>query len=304
MDDLSLAYLLHTAVTVSGMNREGHPLVLGLWRLWCDMAAWWWRVGVRLPDDAYRPHPLIRAVEDYGLHPDRKLADFLKAYGLESLKDEARRYIREVKTARSRLPHVNAPERLPTFPGGKIPLDRRFGLQRALDNLGGEKGFLEYVRVWAFLISDWRSGLPFPAPELRVIDASVAMPRFTPLRMRVWAFVDPTSHAPWVLFSPPAPKGLAALLFLAQAPGKHPWPHTPQVWTAHEDGRMEPASLTTEAGHYAAWLAAYGQAVTRREHPPTPRGALEGRCASCPFVHVCYVDASEPVPQLREKMYA
>ncbi len=301
---LSDAWTLHVALDASRRNPDGHPLLLALWRLWCPVAAWWWRAGARPREDLYRPHPVIRAVEDYARDPRKKLRDYLKAYGLEKLADEARKYIDEVKTARQRLPHVPAPETLPTFPGGKIPLDRRFGIRRELEAMGGEKGFLEYVRTWAFLIDDWRRGLPFPRPRLRLLDAAIrAQGMSRPLYVSVWAWTHPGTGTPWALFLPTSPPAHRGLWHLTQSADRNPWPHMPQIWQGDETGRVSPGSTSVPAETLLAWMLPWGREVARWERPPVPLGALQGeaRCRACPFRHMCFVEFKhpwKPAPQL------
>ncbi len=308
MDGVALslrdAWTLHVAMSAAERNPDGHPLVLALWRMWCPVAAWWWRAGVRPSKDAYRPHPIIRAVEDYARDPKKKLRDYLKDYGLEKLLDDVRKYIEEVRTARQRLPHVPAPESLPTFPGGKIPLDRRFGIQRELEAIGREKGFLEYVRTWAFLIEDWRASLPFPRPRLRLLDAVVSGRGVSrPLRLSVWAWTNPGSGEPWALFLPSSSPAHRGLWHLVQSAGKRPWSYMPQVWQGDEKGRVHPGSTSVPLETLFAWMLRLGREAGRWNRPPAPLGILqsESRCRACPFRHTCFVDLKhpwKPAPQL------
>jgi len=298
---LSVAYTLHLAVRASEANPDGHPLVLALWRLWCPAAAWWWQAGARPVEEHYRPHPIIRALDDYTR--GGTLREHLERYGLGQLLDEVRRYIGEVKTARSRLPHVRAPELLPTFPGGKIPLERRFGVRRELEAIGGEAGLFAYVRTWAFLIGDWRSGLPFGHHvDLQRLAAAFVMVGLSPLRMEVWAWAPrERPNEPYALHLLPGPAVWSAVAGAMQSAGPAPWPNLPQIWVGEADGSIRPArDVPASTGAMATWLVRIGREVSRWKRAPAPLGLLDdARCHGCPFRTVCFDPDGEPAPQLQ-----
>jgi len=280
------------AIQAARHNPRTHPAVVGLWRLWCPVAAAWFTGGAD-PIPQYVPHPLIRAVEDYASDPETTLKERLEQYGLSKMLPGLKKYIDDVKTARQRLPHIHAPELLPTFPGGLIPLDMRMGIGREIAAFGGEDAVLEYVRIWAYVIDDWRSQMPFPQDQndIRLLDAIVPFAGWRrPLALPVWAWVSPGRNTPWALFSPPAYPVHVALLHEAQSAGKTLWPNLPQIYEGTREGLMNPAIPSVEARALLTWLNSMGK------RPPYPGEAAPAvilhphRCEVCPFRHMCFDD--------------
>ena len=290
-------------------NPRNHPISLGLLYAWCPAAAYWWRVGVEVepPFD-----PVWQAVEDYTAQPPRTLRQYLEDRGLANLLDDARRYIEQVTAARQRLPHVRAPELLPTFPGGKLPLRKRFGIREALEDIGGAEGFFAYVRTWAFLVPDWLASMPYAGARLEVIWVAV---RFEGLRsayrLPVWAvYTAPPENGhrntPVALGVPPgrgdiAPTSfylwghaaLAALYLLAQSEGKSAWEHAPQVWQFSLDGTAAPVDPTVPAGDTGAALLTIG-AHAAAVRNPLPLASLVNpeRCRHCVFRSMCFDESA------------
>ena len=274
-------------------NPRNHPISLGLLYAWCPAAAYWWRVGVEIepPFDA-----VWQAVEDYTAQPPRTMREYLEGHGLGSLIDEARRYIEQVKTARQRLPHVTAPELLPTFPGGKLPLRRRFSIREALENIGGADGFFAYVRTWAFLIPDWLATMPFE--HIRLETTWVAV-RFDGLRaayrLPAWAFFPETAesgndHTPVVLGVPPGNfAALASLYLLAQSEDKRAWKRAPQVWQLSLDGQAAPVDPVVPVNDAANALLVMGERAGAVENP-LPLASLvdPAQCKRCVFRSMCF----------------
>ena len=132
-------------------NPRSHPLLAGLLYAFCPTAARWWTEGAN-PEPAF--DLVWRVLEDRTGFETLKSA--LEDYGLESLLDEVRRYYDQVQLYRTQHFGVPAPERLPLFRGGTLPLDRRFNHTAAIRNLGGTwANLFEYVRLWAFVYPDW-----------------------------------------------------------------------------------------------------------------------------------------------------
>ena len=275
-------------------NPRKHPLSLGLLYLYCPAAAYWWRVGVEIepPFD-----PVWQAIEDYAVQPPHTLREYLEERGLKVLLDEARKYVDQVKTTRQRLPHIVAPELLPTFPGGKLPLRVRFGIKEPLAAIGGADGFFAYVRTWAFLIQDWMAKVPFE--NIRIEPLWVAV-RFDGLRaayrLPAWAFfpADEERRTPYVLGVPPGgPDAMATLYLFAQSPDKHPWEHEPQVWRLHLDGRAEPVDPPVSPQDTASALMWLGERAERARSPfPLASLASPWKCASCVFREMCLDDGA------------
>ena len=145
---------MYTDLFLALLNRDnarGHPILSALVYVFCPTAARWWLVGA----DPIPPFdPVWKSLED--LTSGGTLLEFLAKYDLDNLTEEIRAYIHEVEEYRRQHP-VDAPELMPTFRGGKIPVSRRYGSQNAIQHLGGDwRNLFIYVRTWAFLSQDWR----------------------------------------------------------------------------------------------------------------------------------------------------
>ena len=118
-------------------NPRGHPLLAALLYAYCPAAARWWLTGADaafLPFDCSfaalrtsaqgRPFdPVWQALNDLSSGETLKAA--LTRYGFEDILDEAKKYVGEVDAYRRTHPGIDSPETLPTFPGGRMSLDRR-----------------------------------------------------------------------------------------------------------------------------------------------------------------------------------
>jgi hypothetical protein len=146
---------MYTDLFLALLNRKnprGHPVLAALSYAFCPAAARWWWAGAEpfLPFD-----PAWKALED--LTSGGTLLEFLIKYDFENLIEDIRAYIREVEEYRRQHGNLRAPELMPLFRGGRIPVERRYGSQNAINNLGGDWRNLNiYVRTWAFLSQDWR----------------------------------------------------------------------------------------------------------------------------------------------------
>ena len=277
-------------------NPRNHPIGLGLLYAWCPAAAYWWRVGVEIkpPFD-----PVWQAVEDYAAQPPRTLRQYLEDYNLENLLDDARRYIEQVKAARQRLPHVTAPELLPTFPGGKLPLRKRFGIRQALKNIGEVEGFFAYIRTWAFLIPDWLAAVPYERIYIATTWVSV---RFDGLRsayrLPAWAIfskdTDGKEKTPLVLGVPPGGfAALATVYLLAQSGDKQAWERAPQVWQMARDGTAAPVDPVIPVKDTAQALLMIGERAGGAQKP-LPLASLVNpeQCRRCVFRSMCFDESA------------
>ena len=140
---------------------RSNPIVAALLYEYCSLAAHWYVRNVPV-EDVFDITWL--ALEDYT--SGMTMADCLRGYGLDSIIPSARQYIDKVATWRRHHTHeMPAPETSAFFKIGKRS-DSTFGIQTELQNLGGSwNNFLEYVRVWAFLMRDWRTGMKVPVGE-------------------------------------------------------------------------------------------------------------------------------------------
>ena len=300
----SEAWVLHLAIQALQRNARKHPVVSGLWMLWCPVAAAWVEGGAEPVQ--YVPHPLIRAVEDYARDPKKTLREWIEEYGLGRLLPGLKKYIENVERARERLPHVPAPELLPTFPGATIPLDMKIGIAREITAFGGEEAVLEYVRVWSFVIDDWRRQLPFPEEmnDIRLLEVVIPHPAWRkPPSLTVWAWVNPENHAPWALFAPPLSPVLIALLHYAQSPGKRLWEYAPHIYEATPEGLMNPAVPPIEHRHLLFWLTEIARHHGQNRIPAPAVVTKPTRCEVCPFRTLCFDEMGtakwEPSPALK-----
>jgi len=276
-------------------NAREHPLSAALLYLYCPAAAYWWRAGVEIAP----PHdPVWQAVEDYSATPPRTLREYLVAYGLQSLLDDAKRYVEQVTAARQRLPHVRAPELLPTFPGGKLPLRKRFGIKEALEHIGGADGFFSYVRTWAFLIGDWLTQVHYPNITLETAEVSVAFAGVKrPYRMPAW-FIryqhqDSNVSPPGIGIPASVPFAATVLYYFAQSQSKTAWKQQPQLWLFYPTGEIAPLDPLVSPDDMAAALLKVA-AIASKEEAPYPLGSMASpdKCRFCPFKEVCFQDLS------------
>ena len=153
-------------------NPRGHPILAALLYAFCPAAARWWLAGA---DPVIPFDPLWQALED--LISGSTLKEALSSYGFESLVDVAQTYVNQVDAWRDRHPGIDAPELLPTFPGGRIEMSRRFGHRAGIRKFGGRwENFFAYVRAWAFVVRDWEAAMRFPKhPQLSQVRLALTL---------------------------------------------------------------------------------------------------------------------------------
>ncbi|MBU4224389.1 MAG: general stress protein, partial [Chloroflexi bacterium] len=175
-------------------NPRSHPLLAALLYAFCPAAARWWLAG---SDPALLPfNPVWQALKDLSSGETLKAA--LTRYGFEDILDEAKRYVDDVDAYRRTHPGIDAPETLPTFPGGRMSLDRRFGLTDAITNLGKDwSNFFAYIRAWAFLCPDWEAKIQFfAAPELSHVRLALTLPGIRrPAYLPAWLWTVKQGYA-------------------------------------------------------------------------------------------------------------
>jgi hypothetical protein len=154
---------MHRDIFEAIKNRKGKPspIVAALLYSYCPAAAHWYVRNVQ-PEVVF--DVVWLALEDYAT--GKSLADCLEGYGLATLIPDVKRYIEQVTLFRSRHTSMGvAPELTILFKGDRAG-QSVFGLQNQLNNLGGSwKSVLAYVRVWAFLMRDWKTQMKIPPGE-------------------------------------------------------------------------------------------------------------------------------------------
>lgn len=140
---------------------KSNPIVTALLYTYCPAAAHWY---VRNAPVEEVFDLMWKALEDYAT--DKTLVDCLTEYGLAAVVPVVTEYISKVKTYRRH--HSNgmpAPETSLQFRSGKRA-SSTFGLQNELGNLGGSwNNLLEYTRIWAYWMRDWKTGMKLPVGE-------------------------------------------------------------------------------------------------------------------------------------------
>jgi hypothetical protein len=286
---------MHTDLFMALLDQEnprGHPLLAALVYAFCPAAARWWLAGV---DPVVPFDPLWQALED--LVSGRTLKEALSSYGFEALMDVAQTYVDQVDAWRSRHPGIRAPERLPTFSGGRIEMSRRFGHREAIRKLGDRwDNFFAYVRAWAFIAPDWETRMRFSRPpnfsriRLACMLPGIRRPAYYP----VWAWLDQVENA-WrvvigLIVNARAQDQLRlGLVWRAHPVGDQPWPATPEVWAlARESGDAHHFDARLPKDDLAQGIEQLAEAAKSGPHPPLE--ALRGskQCASCGFRAQCY----------------
>ena len=278
-------------------NPRGHPILAALAYTFCPAAARWWLAGA---DPVIPFDPLWRALEDRV--SGNTLKEALSSYGFEDLLDVAQNYVNQVDAWRDRHPGIDAPELLPTFPGGRVEMSRRFGHRNAIRGFGDRwDNFFAYIRAWAFVGLDWEARMRFPEPpHLSRIRLAFMLPGFRrPVYYPAWSWLDQAENTRRVVIGLIENEGAQnqlclSLAWRANPVGEKPWPATPEVWALgrdrgnadHFDARLPKDSLP----HVIEQLAG-----AARSGPYPPLAALRGwgQCASCGYRSQCYTDSGE-----------
>jgi hypothetical protein len=281
-------------------NQRGHPILAALVYAFCPAAARWWLAGAdpRLPFD-----PLWQALEDLVSGGTLKAA--LSSYGFEDLLDVAQSYVDQVDAWRNRHPGIRAPEWLPTFPGGRIEMSRRFGQRLAIGKFGDRwENFFAYVRAWAFVAPDWEARMRFSEPpqfsqiRLAFMQPGLRRPAYFP----AWSWLDPVKKARRVVLglivaAKTQDQLRLGLAWRANPVGDQPWPARPEVWALEWEsggaGHFERHLPTDQLPQVVAQLA---QAAKAGPHPPLAALRGSGQCARCGFRAQCYAASGEISP--------
>jgi hypothetical protein len=275
-------------------NPRGHPILAALLHAFCPAAARWWLAGADplLPFD-----PLWQALED--LVSGKTLKETISNYGFESLVDVAQTYVDQVDAWRDRHPGIHAPELLPTFPGGRIEMSRRFGHRAGIRKFGSRwENFFAYVRAWAFVVRDWEGAMRFPnPPRFSQVQLALTLPGIRrPVYFPAWSWMGQIQGARRVVIGLIGNQNQLRLGIARRAGlmGDKPWPSTPEVWALdgingtadHFDDHLPEDMLPGVVEQLA-------DAAQKGPHPPL--GALNGAglCTDCGFRSQCFIDKGE-----------
>ncbi len=140
---------------------KSNPIVTALLYTYCPAAAHWYVRNAPV-EDVF--DLMWQALEDYAT--GKTLVECLTEYGLSTVIPVVIEYVDKVKAFRRH--HTNgmpAPETTMLFKSGKRA-DSTYGIQNELENLGGSwNNLLEYTRIWAFVMRDWKTGMKLPMGE-------------------------------------------------------------------------------------------------------------------------------------------
>ncbi len=284
-------------------NPRGHPILAALLYAYCPAAARWWLAGAdpKVPFD-----PVWTALRDLAASK-QTLKEVLEKYGFGTLVDEARRYIEQVEASRRMHTNIRAPERMPTFTGGRTDLNQRFGLQDAFDKMGGDwRNLFVYTRAWAFLAPDWENDMRFAAPpefsleRLALTFQGIRTPAFFPAWM--WTSHQGSAERRVLgLLKDGDVDQLRFALALRAGPanGKRPWPSLPEVYTLdQETGIAEPFDALLDAASLPDLIQRLAALAGREDGACSPLVALQqsSKCQACGYQAQCYTKTSQLSP--------
>jgi len=142
-------------IAASETHGRPAPVVAAMLYAFCPVAAYWYvrNVQAEVPFDV-----TWKAFEDYAT--GKTLLDFLGEYGLLDLLPAIKEYRTRVEDYRDkyiRFSGNTAAELNQFFVAVRDRDKREFGVQKGLDHVGGSwSSLMAYVRVWTFLMKDWK----------------------------------------------------------------------------------------------------------------------------------------------------
>ena len=296
---------------------RSNPIVTALLYAYCPAAAHWY-VRNRPVNDVF--YLVWKALEDYAT--GRTLVECLTEYGLSTVIPEIKHYIEQVELFRRRhTDGVPAPETTILFKSGKRA-DSTFGIQSQLENLGGSwNNVLEYVRIWAFVIRDWKTSMKLPSGEnvrrefKKFIVSPSAPGVYSRLRVHfpVWGWEVTVGRARSVylglLVSNRKQDVLRfALINNSDLVGDKPGQdgQRPYLYALDQvSGEADDMNLAID--HESALKMVIPMYQTARIGPDFPLGALQGhdKCRSCGYSRICFGEKNHDllVPSLNQLLH-
>ena len=283
---------------------RSNPIVTALLYSYCPAAAHWY-VRNSPVDDVF--DVVWKALEDYAT--GKTLVDCLTEYGLSTVIPEIKHFIEQVELFRRRQTYsVPAPETTMLFKSGKRA-DSTFGLQSQLENLGGSwKNVLEYARIWAYVMRDWKTGMQLRSGEhvtreFKKFTVSLSAPGVNS-RLRVhfpvWGWEVTVGRVTSVylglLVSERKQDALRfALVHNSDLAGDKPWPDGQRPYLYALDrvsGETEYMNLAVD--HEYALNMVMPMYRAARVGPNLPLAALRDRdnCLSCGYRKICFGEKS------------
>jgi hypothetical protein len=297
---------MHRDIFEAIKDRKGKPspIIAALLYSYCPAAAHWYVRNVQ-PEMVF--DVVWQALEDYAT--GKSLAECLEGYGLATLIPDVKRYIEQVTLFRSRHTSMGvAPELTILFKGDRAG-QSVFGLQNQLNNLGGSwKSVLAYVRVWAFLMRDWKTQMKIPPGEgvnrvFRKFTVSLSAPgdySNSKVHFPVWGW-DVTvgkvrSSYLGLLVSGQRQDALRfALVYNSDLVGDQGWPgQRPYLFSLDRDmGTADHINLAAEHDDVLGMVVRMYEAA--RVGPNFPLAVLRDRnaCLLCGYKKICYGEKSD-----------
>ena len=260
----------------------------------CPAAVRWWIEGAD-PQPLF--DPVWQALKDRT--SGSSLSVKLEQYGLGDVLDVVKKYVGEVKRYRFHHKNMPAPELLPFFKGGDFPLNRRFGSENGIRNLGGDwKNLFTYVRTWAFLVQDWRAGMYIAkdaVDSLAIEPISLTLPGYRPpVRFEALVWRVRAGHTLEVRLGILVQQGEQDLLRIAlpglsSPAGDHPWPNLPPVYALdRETGEARPADLPLSSRDLPGLVRQLAGAAKDGPYPPLVALQRPSGCKACGYKQLCY----------------
>ena len=286
---------IYDFISLNSDHRD-HPVVGVILYMYCPAAAGWWRAGVSIQQEA--PYDVVHHVlETYALG-DVTLKRAMELNGVEGMFDSVKTYLGHVEDYRRQMPNVPAPELLPSFTGGVVSANLRFGHGDSFDKYyGGDwRNILEFARVWRFVLQDWqREIIPNEDEDYR-IEKKILWFRAKgvniPLKVPVWVWVRPNGIQSVIGYISRDGLHDQVQLYMrryAAPDGKLPWPILPQVAILDPvSGAVVPYGHTVEKDVMESLLAFLGGVVKNGPYPPSEALGDGRKCASCLFRQYCY----------------
>ena len=286
---------------------KSNPIVAALLYTYCSAAAHWY-VRNRPVEDVF--DLMWLALEDY--NTGKTLVECLTGYGLSTVIPVVKEYVDKVKAFRRH--HTNsmpAPETTLLFKSGKRA-DSTFGIQNELENLGGSwNNLLEYARIWAYMMRDWKTGMKLPmgentSREFKKFIVSFSAPGvYAKLRVHfpVWGWEVTVGRVKSVylglLVSNLRQDALRfALVSNSDLVGDKPWPdgRRPYLFALDQvTGEVEYMSPIVE--HEDVLRTVMPMYRAARIGPNLPLPAMQGndKCLSCGYRRMCFGDKGNTI---------
>ena len=275
-------------------NPRGHPILSALLYSLCPAAARWWLKGA---DPTPPFDPVWQAVKDRD--SEATLGEKLGQYGLGEITDVVGGYIQQVDKYRSDHNAVQAPELFPFFKGGHFPLNRRFGSENGIQNLGGDwQNLFAYARTWAILVDDWRAGMRIASDadySLKVETVSLTLPDYRlPVHFDTLVWRVQIGHVTETRIGLLVQRGEQdllrfALLGLSSPHGDHPWPNLPLVYAlGRETGEAKLADLPISSREFPKLVKQLADVAKEGPYPPFNALQQPSLCKSCGYHQLCY----------------